>query len=109
MNTFLMNIQNQSGQGDNVLIPRCDPLHPAGGLPALLGRGPAEAVRPDQGRGLRLPQPGVGQRDPGGERGIHRVSLYSLTLNTDHSRGQINLPVSFYFKPDHVCGQSQKS
>lgn len=31
---------------------RGDPLHPAGGLPSFLGRGPAQAVPADQGRGL---------------------------------------------------------
>ena len=46
--------------------PRCDPLHPAGGLPALLGRGPAPPVRPDKGRGVWLPQPRVGHCHPRG-------------------------------------------
>lgn len=32
---------------------RSDPLHPAGGLPSFLGRGPAQAVPADQGWGLR--------------------------------------------------------
>ena len=59
--------------------PRCDPLHPAGGLPPLLGRGPAEALRPNPGRGLRLPLARVGQRHPRGESGIPRVSLYTDT------------------------------
>lgn len=31
---------------------RGDPLHPAGGLPSFLGRGPAQAVPADQGWGL---------------------------------------------------------
>ena len=34
-------------------VCRCHPLHPPGGLPSLLGRGPAPVVRTDQGRRLR--------------------------------------------------------
>ena len=39
-------------QGGRHLGVRRDPLHPPRGLPALLGRGPAQALRADQGRGL---------------------------------------------------------
>ena len=31
---------------------RCYTVHSPGGLPSLLGRGPAQAVRPDQGGGV---------------------------------------------------------
>lgn len=36
---------------------RGDPLHPAGGLPSFLGRGPAQAVPADQGWGLWCESP----------------------------------------------------
>ena len=36
-------------EGGGHLGVRRDPVHPAGGLPALLGRGPAPPLRADQG------------------------------------------------------------
>ena len=54
-------------EGGGHLGVRGDPLHPARGLPALLGRGPAPAVRADQGRRLRLPVARVGHGDARGQ------------------------------------------
>ena len=75
------------------LIPRCDPLHPAGGLPALLGRGPAPPVRPDQGGGLWLPQPRVGHCHPWGPDHSwwhHQMSAEMITLSSFQAKNLIN-------------------
>ena len=60
------------------IISRRDTVYPAGGLPALLGRGPTQALRPDQGGGLRLPLPGVGHRHARGIA-IYRIHYCTFT------------------------------
>ncbi|XP_077448770.1 calcium/calmodulin-dependent protein kinase type II subunit alpha isoform X3 [Stigmatopora argus] len=50
-----------------ICILRRHPVHPAGGLPSLLGRRPAPPLSADQSGRLRLPLPRVGHGDPRGQ------------------------------------------
>ncbi|XP_074899890.1 calcium/calmodulin-dependent protein kinase type II subunit beta isoform X2 [Buteo buteo] len=79
---------------------RCHPVHPAGGLPAILGRGPAQTLPTDQGRCLRLPFTRVGHGHPRSEK-PHQPDADHQPRQAHHSPRSPQAPVGL---PTLHCG-----